>query len=101
MNSMIKTRQARLEGISFKITLHQDDDSLPTDFECYEPADLADWRDGRWTYVGVTVETTFGYASIWGVEYGRLAGKWIGMDSIIADHGRDLLAEAYDGEVTA
>lgn len=95
MNGVIETRVVRHEGISLTVIVHEDPFTTPHDADCYTDGDIKAWRADEWRYVGIAVETTMSSAYVCGVEYGRIAGKHIGLDEIIETHVPDLLAEAY------
>lgn len=99
--TIVESARVRRDGISFTITLHVDEESTPFDADCYAPDDIDGWRRDHWSYVGVEVKTTMSSAAVWGVEYGHLCGRYIGLEQIVDSYARDLLAEAYAQEVTA
>ena len=65
----------KAEGFDLTATLEQDTDTKPTDYECYDEADIQRWRDDEWFYVGVVVsvsrngvELSEHAASLWGID---------------------------------
>ena len=91
----IESREVRINGVTCHIALYDDPDSTAMDADCYSAEDIACWLTGHWGYVTAEVRTTFGRASVSGVEYGCMPHATIGLDSIVESHGRDLLGEAY------
>lgn len=65
------------DGKRYRVTLENDLDSSPTEFECYDEDDLDSWRCDGWHYVGVIVtpldvpeSKQFELSdSLWGVEF--------------------------------
>jgi len=65
----------KAEGFDLTATLEQDHDTKPTDYECYDEADIQRWRNDDWLYVGVVVSVSLNgvelsdhAASLWGVD---------------------------------
>lgn len=61
------------------IQVHPDYDSDTNDADCYTPSQVAAFRAGEWSYVGIVpiVEVSDGFtcvriegASLWGIDYG-------------------------------
>lgn len=60
-------------GITFVATLEHDTDTRPTDFDCYTPEQIRDWKNDEWRYVGIVVTALFegieiDTESTWGCE---------------------------------
>lgn len=63
------------DGFDITATIHADQDTHPTDFDCYSDEDVRKWRDDEWFFVGVVisvsrngVELDDHAASLWGIE---------------------------------
>jgi hypothetical protein len=76
--------------------LEHDQDTLPSDFDCYEPADVARWKNGDWIYVGVVLSVWVDdvcldkhAASLWGIE-----ANFGGDNSYLTEVANELLDEA-------
>jgi len=55
--------------------LEADEDTRPTDFDCYEPEDIELWEQGEWEYMGLVLSVYKNgilldnhAASIWGID---------------------------------
>lgn len=64
-----------VEGFDITARVEYDHDTRPTDFDCYDDAQIKAWRDDEWFYCGVVlavsrngVELTDHAASLWGIE---------------------------------
>jgi hypothetical protein len=84
---LIDSRSIVVEGVDCILTITADVDSTPFEFDCYTAEDIAAWRNYDWRYVGVQLgrNDADGNASLWGVEFGRIAGKFIGTYELIND----------------
>lgn len=88
------------DGFTIQAHLVPDEEIKPTDFDCYDAAQIDAWKHDLWGYVGVIVTASrngieFGSASMWGYEYGDLPGvdEWCNpLDD--ARNYEDLVAEA-------
>ena len=64
------------DGYRLTLTMHDDTDFQPDDVECFDPADIEAWREGRWRYVGIEVAvvdddgTELASYAVWGFELG-------------------------------
>jgi hypothetical protein len=93
---VIEERYISNDQGDWRIRLVPDDDTNPTEYECYVDGDIRAWRSDEWRYVGVIVndENTGTSSSVWAVEYGRLPDAApIGMDQIIEEYFDDLRAD--------
>lgn len=89
----------KAEGFDLTATLEQDHDTKPTDYECYDEADIQRWRNDDWLYVGVVVSV-----SLNGVELSNHAASLWGVDcnfndtsnAYLAEVAQELEAEALD-----
>lgn len=82
----IDARTITVNGRTVTLTVEPDDDTTPMDADCYDADDIAAWRADDWRYVVVTVEGPDGAtASLGGVEYGQIAGRYIDTDALISD----------------
>jgi hypothetical protein len=98
----LSTRTVTINGHEVTFSLYEDSHDInpAKEYDCYSEADLAAWRDGRWEFVIVKAEMPYGDTTLGGVEYGTMGeGVWIGIDTIIADHGADMLAEILASKV--
>lgn len=64
-----------VDGFDITATVHQDTDTRPTEFECYDDAQIQAWKDDDWFYCGVVlsvsrngVEVSHHAASLWGID---------------------------------
>jgi len=76
--------------------LWDDIDTLPSHSDCYEPADVARWKNGDWIYVGVVLSVWVDdvcicrhAASLWGVD-----ANFGGDNSYLTEVANELLEEA-------
>ena len=63
------------EGFDFVARLERDYDTNPTDFDCYDEADIQRWKNDEWFYGGLVlsvsrngVELSDHAASMWGID---------------------------------
>lgn len=49
----------RIESIKLKIV--PDDDIDPNIFDCYSAKDIADWKSGKWSFIGIVAECEVSY----------------------------------------
>jgi hypothetical protein len=63
------------DGWELVAYLVADEDTRPTDFDCYEPEDIELWEQGEWSYMGLVIAVyRHGVmldpyaASVWGVD---------------------------------
>jgi len=78
----------KAQGFDLTATLEQDHDTKPTDYECYDEADIQRWRNDDWFYVGVVVSV-----SLNGVELSDHAASLWGVDCNFSDTSNTYLAE--------
>lgn len=92
------TREIKSGPFTIRATIHADDITAPSDFECYAPDHVKAWERGDWCYVGVVLSVWVEdmclddhASSLWGIECN------FGTDNLhlteCADH---LLPEALD-----
>jgi hypothetical protein len=60
-------------GYEMRATIRHDEDTKPTDFDCYSDDQVEAWTRDEWSFVGVVVtaskaEIELGSASLWGVD---------------------------------
>jgi len=86
----------KAEGFDLTATLERDEDTKPTDYECYSADDIQRWKDDEWFYGGLVVSV-----SINGVELSDHAASLWGIDcnfgennSYLAEVAQELQAEA-------
>jgi hypothetical protein len=74
------------DGFDFVATLESDTDSNISDYGCYGPVKIKQWKHDEWFFVGVVVSvSTNGVllsdhaASLWGIEcnYNKKANKYL------------------------
>jgi hypothetical protein len=74
------------EGFTLTATLKYDGDTKPTDYECYSPIKIKQWKNDEWFYVGVIVSVSKNgiilddhAASLWGVDcnYNKTSNKYL------------------------
>jgi hypothetical protein len=86
------------EGFDFVASLQHDTDTKPTDFECYETADIERWKNDEWFYCGLVLSVSFKgielsdhAASLWGIDCN------FGPDNAyLSEVAQDLEAEALE-----
>lgn len=86
---VIETRDIVHEGRTLTVTLVEDNDPRPDDYDCFDAAEIAAWKRDEWSFVGVLITEEGGkdFDSLWAVVYGRLnASTRITMDEIVSDH---------------
>jgi len=44
-----------IDGLTFIVRLHMDDDCSPGDYDCYSPDDINRWNNGDWFFGGLSV----------------------------------------------
>jgi hypothetical protein len=83
------------EGFDLTATLERDDDTKPTDYECYSADDIQRWKDDEWFYGGLVVSV-----SINGVELSDHAASLWGIDCNFGDDNSYLaeVAKELEGE---
>jgi hypothetical protein len=88
------------EEFDLEATLSPDYDSTPYDADCYDSETIAGWKSDQWSYVGAVVTASregveLGEASLWGLEYGMLCGRFIDpLDEDLNGYQSDLIDEA-------
>lgn len=62
-------------GLMLTATLHLDEDTNPTDFECHSKKKIKEWHNGGWSYVCVVISVSRNgimldnrAVALWGVE---------------------------------
>jgi hypothetical protein len=85
----------KAEGFDLTATLERDDDTKPTDYECYSADDIQRWKDDEWFYGGLVVSV-----SINGVELSDHAASLWGIDCNFGDDNSYLaeVAKELEGE---
>jgi hypothetical protein len=78
----------KTKGFDLTATLEQDTDTKPTDYKCYDEADIQRWKNDDWFYVGVVVSV-----SLNGVELSDHAASLWGVDCNFSDTSNAYLAE--------
>ena len=84
----IATRTIERDGIMYVVTVVPDENGDPTDADCYTSADLVAWHRGDWSFVGLTVHPVDhpdAQASLWGLEFGEVAGRYVDLDYYIRE----------------
>lgn len=87
---LIEMNTVSVDGYTVILRKFYDEDAKPTDYDCYDEADIEAWRNNEWRYVGVTAEAVKD-----GVTFPASAGIWGSEDGTWAD-GRDI--DAFDSE---
>jgi len=64
------------DGFSLRAEKIYDEDSRPSDYECYTPKQVAAWERDEWEFVGLVVTASvenveLGSSSLWSIESGR------------------------------
>jgi hypothetical protein len=82
-----------------RAVLHADDDTKPTDFDCYSDAEIAAWAQDEWRFVGVVVTaslggTDLGSASLWGVDCNHPNGNNDYLSEVAGELQAEAIAEA-------
>jgi hypothetical protein len=93
------TIECEVDGVRFVATLAHDTETMPTDFECYDPEASAAWDRDEWFFVGVVLSAYVGEvliakhaASLWGVEC-----NYPGSDNVyLMDAANELLGDASE-----
>jgi len=87
------------EGFDFVARLVYDTDAKPTDYDCYDTADIERWRSDEWFYVGVVlsvsrngVKLSDHAASLWGVDCNFSDTS----NAYLSEFAQELEAEALD-----
>jgi hypothetical protein len=87
------------DGFDLRARLVYDDDTDPTDSDCYETADIERWRADEWFYVGVVlsvsrngVELSEHAASLWGIDCNFSDTS----NAYLSEVARELEAEALE-----
>lgn len=87
------------EGFDLCARLVYDTDTKPTDFDCYDTADIERWRADEWFYVGVVlsvsrsgVELSDHAASLWGIDCNFSDTS----NAYLSEVAQELEAEALD-----
>ena len=64
-----------LDGFDITARIAQDYDTKPTDFDCYTPEQIEQWRNDEWFYCGIVlsvhlkgIELSHHAASLWGID---------------------------------
>lgn len=101
MSDTLETLTVQHDGFDVRIEMQYDPDNTPYGVDCYTPAQIEDWRNDGWHYVGFVYTASragipLGHASIWGTEL-NIEGGTIGgiADWIREDYYHpDMLADA-------
>jgi hypothetical protein len=85
------------DGFTLRATLHNDHDTRPTDYDCYDEKTIAAWRNDDWLFVGVVLSVYRAgvllddhAASLWGVDCNFPESD----NSYLAECAREMQAEA-------
>ena len=87
------------DGYHITARIEYDQDTKPTDFDCYSPLKIKQWRNDEWFYCGVVLSVSFNdveladhAASLWGIDcnYNARSNRYL---STVA---QDLESEALD-----
>jgi hypothetical protein len=86
------------EGFDFVARVEHDQDTKPTDCDCYDEADIDRWNNDEWFYCGLVVsvsrngvELSEHAASLWGIDCN------FGKDnSYLSEVAQELESEALD-----
>lgn len=92
------TRSVEHGPYTIRATIHADDITTPSDFDCYAPDHVKAWERGDWQFVGVVLSVWVEdmclddhAASLWGIECN------FGTDNLhLTECADDLLPEALD-----
>ena len=85
------------EGFDITARLEYDTDCNPTQFDCYSPIKIKQWKNNEWFFVGVVLSVEYNgvelddhAASLWGVDcnYNRTSNKYL------SEVARDMQDEA-------
>ena len=64
-----------LEGFTVTVTVEYDQDTKPSDSECYSAEDVARWKNDEWFYCGLVasvakngIQVVDHAASLWGID---------------------------------
>lgn len=91
-------------GYTIRAVLHEDNDTKPTDFDCYSAIKIKQWMNDEWSFCGVVLEVSYNgvslgkhCASLWGVDlnYNKTSNKYL------AEVALELESEALDYAQTA
>lgn len=71
---LIDAKAIVVDGMPFTVKLMKDDQSMPTDYDCYTEVNRRSFERDEWEFVGVIVvnEVNGRDDSVWGVEFGTL-----------------------------
>jgi hypothetical protein len=84
--NIIDLRAFTVNGEPFVAYVTPDDDASTSDADCYSPDDIAAFRRGDWSFVGLIVRDSAGReASVWSVHYGVSAEWSVGLDTLMVD----------------
>jgi hypothetical protein len=84
------------EGFDLCARVWRDSDTKPTEYDCYEPADIERWKNDEWFYCGVVVSV-----SLNGVELSDHASSLWGVDCNFGDDNAYLADVAQELEEDA
>ena len=84
---------------TLRATVHADEDTKPTDFDCYSDDHIAAWAADEWCFVGVVVtisaaDVELGAASLWGIDCNFPGGDNSYLREVAADLETEALREA-------
>ena len=91
------------EGFDFVATLEADTDTKPTDFDCYYPIKIKQWKNDEWFFVGVVISVSKNgvklsdhAASLWGIDcnYNKTSNRYL------AEVAQELESEALESAKT-
>ena len=87
------------DGYHITATIERDDDTKPTDSDCYSPLKIKQWRNDEWFFCGIVLSVSFNgielsdhAASLWGIDcnYNARSNRYL---STVA---KDLESEALE-----
>lgn len=74
------------DGFDIRATIEFDHDTKPTDFDCYTPIKIKQWKNDEWFFCGIVlsvskngVEIEDHAASLWGIDcnYNRTSNRYL------------------------
>jgi hypothetical protein len=92
----VYTLQDTNAGVTLTYEIWRDYDGSPEDLECYDPEDLAAWKNDDWHYYGVTVTATLGRFSIEEILGGIDAGDYWESPARPLDTEQQVMSTALD-----
>ena len=87
------------EGFDITARIEYDQDCKPSDFDCYSPIKIKQWKNDEWFFCGVVLSVSFNgvelsdhAASLWGVDcnYNKKSNRYL------SEVAKELECEALD-----